>query len=241
MTPLTKTDNAFGTANCHALATILEASETKRISAATDIFDSSGTKLWASNQPVSAALQRKLLDRQLRQPLESCLIAEDGVTPVTLVQALQELAQGESPLAPMLRPHGERLAREAAQLTLAPAAQHLLTATQAARPQAFDHAVAAVALNGALLAGSGGDTPEIRLALLCGLLHDLGEMYIVPRHGEAEADRDLAVRSATAAGDWQASGRCPGADRQSDLLGGLLGSLLGSGLRSRLHSGLLRN
>lgn len=191
MTPLTKTDNAFGTANSHALATILEASETKRIIAATDIFDISGTKLWASSQPVSAALQRKLLDRQLRQPLESCLIAEDGVTPAKLVQALQEVVHGESPLAPILRPHGERLAREAAQLTLAPAAQLLLTATQAARPQAFDHAVAAMALNGALMAGSGGDTPEIRLALLCGLLHDLGEMYIDPRHGEAEADRDL--------------------------------------------------
>ena len=56
----------FRQANPHALATILEASETRRIMAATDIFDISGTKLWASDQPVSAALQRKLLDRQTR-------------------------------------------------------------------------------------------------------------------------------------------------------------------------------
>lgn len=61
--------NAFGNANPHALAVILQASETQRIIAATDIFDISGIKLWASNQPVSSALQRKLLERQLRQPL----------------------------------------------------------------------------------------------------------------------------------------------------------------------------
>ena len=68
---------AFRTANPHALATILEAAETRRIIAATDIFALDGTKLWASHQPVSAALQRKLMDRKLRAPLESCLVAGD--------------------------------------------------------------------------------------------------------------------------------------------------------------------
>ena len=51
MSTLPQTDAAFGRANPHALAAILEASETKRIIAATDIFDISGIKLWASNQP----------------------------------------------------------------------------------------------------------------------------------------------------------------------------------------------
>ncbi len=192
MTTTTPARNAFATANPHALATILQASETQRIIAATDIFDIAGTKLWARDQPVSAALQRKLLDRQLRQPLESCLVAEDGVTPVTLVQALQDLLQrGDAALAPLLRPHAARLVREAAHLALHPVAQLLLTAAQSARPACFDHAVAAMALNGALMAGHGGDTPEIRLAMLCGLLHDLGEMYIDPRYGEADAEREL--------------------------------------------------
>jgi hypothetical protein len=195
MTTLNTSSHAFRNANPHALATILEASETRRIIAATDIFDISGMKLWARDQPVSTALQRKLLDRQLRQPLESCLIAEDGVSVLTLVQALQALVQGTSPLAPVLRPHAARLLREAAQLPLHPVAQLLLTASQTARPEAFDHAVAAMALNGALMAGHGGDTPEIRIAMLCGLLHDLGEMYIDPKFGEAEADRDLDFHS----------------------------------------------
>ena len=183
--------NAFGNANPHALAVILQASETKRIIAATDIFDISGVKLWASNQPVSSALQRKLLDRQLRQPLESCLKAEDGVTAATLVQSLQRLVVADMPLAPLLRPHAAKLVREASHLPVHPVVQLLLTAVQTARPQAFDHAVAAMALNGALAAADGGDTPQIRVAMLCGLVHDLGEMYIDPQHGEADADRDL--------------------------------------------------
>ena len=181
----------FGNANPHALAVILEASETKRIIAATDIFDISGIKLWASNQPVSSALQRKLLDRQLRQPLESCLMAEDGVTGATLVRSLQELVVADSPLSPLLRPHASKLVREASHLPLHPVVQLLLTAVQTARAQAYDHAVAAMALNGAMVAAHGGDTPEIRVGMLCGLVHDLGEMYIDPQHGEADADRGL--------------------------------------------------
>ncbi|MBI5719546.1 MAG: HD domain-containing protein [Burkholderiales bacterium] len=195
MTLATPARNSFGTANPHALATILEASETRRIIAATDIFDLSGVKLWARDQPVSAALQRKLLDRKLREPLESCLLAEDGVSAVSLVAALKVLVEGGGALAPMLRPHAAHLAREAAQIPLHPVAQLLLTAGQAARPASFEHAVAAMALAGALMISKGGDTPEIRAAMLCGLLHDLGEMYIDPRHSEVEADRELDFAS----------------------------------------------
>jgi len=186
---------SFHRANPHALEAILQASETRRIISATDIFDISGIKLWASNQPVSAALQRKLLDRQLREPLESCLVAQDGVTSLTLLESLNELLQGDSPLAPLLRTHGARLAREAAFLPLHPVVQLLLTAAETSRPQAYVHAVTAMALNGALMAASGADVASIRLAMLCGLTHDLGEMYIASAHGEADADRALDFAS----------------------------------------------
>lgn len=193
--PTPSATHTFSSANPHALAAILEASETKHIIAATDIFDLAGTKLWARDQPVSASLQRKLLDRQLRQPLESCLVVEDGVTTLTLVQALQARVDGTGVLAPLLRPHGARLVREAAHLPLHPVASLLLTAAQAARPATYQHALDAMALNGALMAGHGGDATEIRLAMLCGLLHDIGEMYIAPLHGELEADRELDFHS----------------------------------------------
>ena len=195
MSPSQKPDATFASANPHALAVILEASETKRIIAATDIFDISGMKLWARDQPVSASLQRKLLDRQLRQPLESCLVAEDGVSSVTLAESLLELLKSETPLAPVLRAQGARLVREVGYLPLHPVVQLLLTAAETARPQAYDHAVAAMALAGALAAGGGAETAGVRLAMLGGLLHDLGDMYIPPSYSEAEADRELDFAS----------------------------------------------
>jgi hypothetical protein len=182
---------AFAFANQHALATILEASETKSIIASSDIFDISGIKLWARDRPVSGALQRKLLDRQLRNPLESCLLAEDGVTTQTLVQATQALVERDTPLAALLRPQAAKIVREVPFLPLHSVAQLLLTAGQASRPESFEHAVQAMALAGALMAKHGGNTADLRLAMLAGLLHDLGEMYIDPRFGEADADRTL--------------------------------------------------
>ena len=187
--------DSFSIANPHALATILEASQTRSIIASRDIFDLSGIKLWARDMPVSEALQRKLLDRQLRNPLESCLMAEDGVTAQSLVTAIDALMAQDGPLQPLLAPHAAKLAREAAQLPLHSVAQLLLTACQTSRPQSFDHAVQAMALCGALMSAHGGSTAEVRIAMLAGLLHDLGEMYIDPRCGEADADHSLDVVS----------------------------------------------
>jgi hypothetical protein len=182
---------SFSVANQHALATILEASQTKSIIASRDIFDISGIKLWARDQPVSSALQRRLLDRQLRNPLESCLLAADGVTAYTLVQSIEALLERDSPVTALIRPHAGRILKEAAHLPLHSVPQLLLTASQASRPESFEHAVQAMALCGAMMDAHGGGTAEMRMAMLCGLLHDLGEMYIDPRHGEAEADREL--------------------------------------------------
>ena len=186
---------AFNIANPHALATILEAAQTKSIIAASDIFDISGIKLWARDQPVSSALQRKLLDRQLRNPLESCLLAEDGVNAHQLVQLIAQVLESPVPLATWLRPHASRLLQEAANLPIHPVAQLLLTAGQASRPEAFAHAVQAMALSGALMLDHGGGTAEVRVAMLAGLLHDLGEIYIDPAHSEADADRTLDFTS----------------------------------------------
>jgi hypothetical protein len=191
MNAVPATTTPFSTANPHALATILEASQTKSIIASRDIFDLQGIKLWARDQPVSAALQRKLLDRKLRNPLETCLMAEDGVTSQTLLAAAWQLMDGSSPLAAVLRPCAPRIMQEVAHLPLHSVAQLLLTAGQASRPECFDHAVQAMALAGALMIHQRGSTTDVRLAMLGGLLHDLGEMYIDPRFGEADADRSL--------------------------------------------------
>ena len=191
MSALAQTGAPFSSANPHALATILEAAQTKSIIASRDIFDISGFKLWARDQPVSVELQRKLMDRQLRNPLETCLLAEDGVTSKTLQDALLVLLAGSSPLVPLLRGSAPRLLQEVHHLPMHSVVQLLLTATQTSRPSGFEHAVQAMAVAGALMIGQRGGAADVRLAMLGGLLHDLGEMYIDPRYGEADADRTL--------------------------------------------------
>lgn len=192
---MTASQPGFHTANPHALAVILEASETRSIIASRDIFDISGTKLWARDQPVSRELQRKLMDRQLRHPLETCLYAENGVTSRSLVASLEALIESDTPLAALLRPCDDQLVHSAMHIPLHPVAQLLLTAGQASRPESFDHALQAMALAGALILARGGDTRALRQAMLAGLIHDLGEMYIDPLHGEADAHRTLDVQS----------------------------------------------
>ena len=183
--------SAFKTANPHALSCILEAAETRNIIAATDIFDAQGIKLWAAKQPVSAELQKKLANREVREPLESSLIAKDGVHNDDLVKGLRAIAEGGSALTPLVKPYAAKLERIAATLPLQPVVQLLLTATQAARPVAYQHAIHAMALNGALAATSGAEETGLLPAMIAGLVHDLGEMYIGPRMGEADADREM--------------------------------------------------
>lgn len=185
----------FSVANPHALAAILDASETKSIIASRDIFDISGTKLWARDLPVSQALQRKLLDRQLRHPLESCLLVEDGISAHSLVQSLESMLVHDTPLTALLKPHADKIVHEAAHLPIHSVAQLLLTAGQSTRPHSFEHAVQAMALSGVLMLAHGGSTQDLRLAMLCGLLHDLGEMYIDPQYAEADSSGALDVQS----------------------------------------------
>lgn len=170
----------LGAANPHALSSILQASNACQIIASEDICDERGVKLWARNQPVSHALQQRLLDRKLRQPLEACLKAPDGVNSTDLVDATHQLFAQNTPLAHALRPWASTLVAEVPRLPLHAVAQLLLTAMRGSRPEAFAHAIRTMALTGAMYLHAGCDRYELRLALLAGLLHDIGELYVSP-------------------------------------------------------------
>lgn len=166
--------------NPHALAAMAKAGEVHSIVACHDIVDSRGVKLWAKGQPVSGALQQRLLERRLQRPVESCLEAEDGVTPFTLLHGLETLLESEHPLAPSLRAHGTQLVAQLKQLPLHAVPQLLLTTAAATRPSTLSHAVLGMALAGAIMARQNASVQEVRLAMLGGLLHDIGEVYINP-------------------------------------------------------------
>jgi len=182
----------FQLANPHALATIVDASATRRIVASQDIFDAHGTKLWARDQPISHSLHQRLLERKLRQPLETCLRAEDGITPFELHEALVSFLASDHPLAQAAAPWAERLMEAVRDLPLHAAVQLLLTAAHATKPAVFDHAVQAMAAAGAIQANIRLDRFELRLAMLGGLLHDIGEMYVNPHYLDGSQRLDVA-------------------------------------------------
>lgn len=183
---------AQGSSEAHPdfVAALVQASATYSIVASQDIVDIRGMKLWAKGLPVSASLQQRLLERKLRTPIESCLIAEDGVTPFYLHHALGKFLEQSSGLAQALRPHALLLEKLLKQIPLHPVAQLLLTTALATRPGAIEHAVQAMALAGGIAQAQ--STPmDVRLAMMGGLLHDIGEAYVQPQYLDGQKPRDV--------------------------------------------------
>lgn len=186
---------AFQTAgsepNPHALAALVKASEQHAIVASRDIVDVRGVRLWAQGQAVSASLHQRLIDRRLQNPLEVCLMAEGGVTPFSLLSDLNELIDSSSPIASLIKPWASVLLEQMQHIPLHSVAQLMLTASLATRPATLPHALAAMALAGAMVASRQGSPQDIRLAMLGGLLHDIGEVYIHPQYLDYGQPLDL--------------------------------------------------
>jgi hypothetical protein len=184
--------NTFETPNPYALGSILAACRNRTIVASRDIVDLQGLKLWARDNPVSDSLRQRLLQRKLSAPLETCLRAVDGVTNATLIEDWRAFLGSGHALAGVVEPCRASIERELPQLPLHPVVQILLTAARDANPSMYQHAVAGMALAGALAAATAPtSTYNLRLALLGGLLHDLGEMYIHPQYLEPSREVDL--------------------------------------------------
>lgn len=177
-------------ANPDFVAALVQASEAYTIVASQDIVDVRGIKLWAKGLPVSAALQHRLLERKLRHPIESCLQAKDGVTLFYLHDLFTAFLGQNTGLARALRPHGAVLGKLLQQIPLHPVAQLLLTTALATRPGAVEHAVQAMALAGAM-AHTQSTPMDARLAMLGGLLHDIGEVYVQAQYLDGERPRDV--------------------------------------------------
>ncbi|MBK6294926.1 MAG: HD domain-containing protein [Rhodoferax sp.] len=172
------------------LAALVSASEIYTIVASQDIVDVRGLKLWAKGLPVSTILQQRLLERKLRYPLESCLMAEDGVTPFYLMEQLKAFLDSEHSIAKALRPSALLLEKQLKQIPLHSVAQLLLTTLLATRSGGMSHALHAMALAGGM-AHAQSSPVDIRLAMLGGLLHDIGEVYIQPLYLDDEQPLDL--------------------------------------------------
>lgn len=166
--------------NAHVLNAILDAGQDRAIVASRDIYDERGVKLLAQNKQITHVLQQRLLERRLKVPLEASLRFEVGVDKIQLRRAFTQLLDSGHGLVRPLRPWAKAVDLQVTSLPLEPVAQFLLTTVQANTPAAFDHAIHAMALAGAMAARNGADPADLRMAMMAGLLHDVGELYLDP-------------------------------------------------------------
>lgn len=167
--------------NEHCLNSIIQLSHAKQVTAAEDIYDSRGTKLWAKDAAITPELQQRLLSRKLRKPLEASLSVADGVTNERIVAEAKRMYDEMPAVACLMGTHQATVLETLSLVRLDPAGTLLLTSA-AENGGGFSHAVLvaliAVAIgNHARLSG----TDQMTLAL-AGLLHDIGELYINPEY-----------------------------------------------------------
>ncbi len=177
----------FTTANPHSVEAFIRANETNSIYAGEDIVDVTGIKLLAKSKPVSASLQQRLLERTLKKPLEACLEVENGVTGGQLAEEAERLVESSPVVAAIAGPHLPALKKVFATLPLHSVVILLLTTARENGGRPFGHAVLNGLLSGALALGAKVAPFDVKLALLAGLLHDLGEMYVNPAYLHTDA------------------------------------------------------
>lgn len=178
--------------NPQALNAIFQACTQFPMSASQDIVDVRGMNLWAKGRQISSELQQRLLERKLSKPLEACLTVEGGVTLFSLHHDLQTYLLSDAPLARGINARAPLLLDQVKQLSLHPVAQLLLTTAMATRPAFLQHAVTCMALAGAIMSHRQASAADIRQAMLCGLLHDIGEVYVEPVLIERSGPLDLS-------------------------------------------------
>ena len=171
--------------NPHYLNHVVEATAHHVVEVTQDIVSGNGIKLLAKGARIEPAVRERLLQHKLQKPLEDCVqvvggvmperfgpIAEGLLTTHPLIAALCAAQGGAQPIPPSLT-----------RLKLSAPVQSLLTVYADWQGDRLEHSVGvamfAMSLGRRLVPG---DIERHRLLALAGLLHDVGELYIDPRH-----------------------------------------------------------
>lgn len=163
------------------MSAIVEAAGSSRIFASDDIVDEKGVKLWSSGLEITPQAQERLLARKLKKPLESCLAVEDGVGAEDLRNAAEH-AMADEHVAQLAGSRATELISIVSKLPLHNVVRLLLTTARNNANGAFEHAVTASLVAGAIGALGGKSASELEMLMLAGLLHDVGEAYIDPSY-----------------------------------------------------------
>lgn len=178
--------------NPTALDAIVEAGGRRGLVAAVDIVDDRGNKLWARDREISAELRERLKARRLKQPLETSVRFAAGLKIAALTDELKAFLGSGHVVARMVGPWASSLEKAVPRLRLQPVAELLVTTMVEVRPPMYAHATRGMALAGAMAMRANAPDEVVQLAMLGGLLHDLGELYLDRSYIEEQGRLDVA-------------------------------------------------
>jgi len=183
--------------NKFCLDKIVSLSENNAVTAAEDIYDQNGMKLWAKGGRISPQLQARLANCKLKTPLELSLeidrslsmgeVVEDCMKAIYADPALNRLAGSRAALATLSH---LRMVKLPSVLRL------LLSASHDKNDKAYRHVLYTIGICAGFATHAALPLSEVEALLAAALLHDLGEMYINPEY--------LTPGRALAAKEWSA-------------------------------------
>lgn len=170
----------FHSANQYVVDSLVRLSEQREVSAAEDIFDDRGTKLWAKGNRVSKALQERLLQRKLAKPLETALTVEDALSFSDIVHSADQLMAENTLLKRIAGAAALGLLRSLESFPIPPPVRLLLTSAKVNELHTYRHTVFAVLVSAGIAHRLGASDHDAQTLMVAALLHDVGEMYINP-------------------------------------------------------------
>ncbi|AKJ32195.1 HD-GYP domain-containing protein [Caldimonas brevitalea] len=168
--------------NRHYLDRVMDAAKSQEIEATEDIVAGNGMKLLSKGARIDERVRERLLEYKLRKPLESSLRVAGGVSSEQLAEAGLRLLEQHATLKAVRLPAATKSALGC--LSAFPSIdtlQTLLTLYCGQDPHKLDHAVAVSLLAISLHQRLQHDhETQLQAAMLSGLFHDVGELYIDP-------------------------------------------------------------
>jgi hypothetical protein len=167
--------------NPHYLEHVMTTSRKREIEASQDIVSDNGMKLLAKGTRIDESVKERLLEHKLRQPLEDCMKVAAGVSGPFMAAMAESLLDDHLMLRQLYKSGRHAPLSELRNSLIGGAMESMLTIYAEHAEQKLEHAVGTSLLcMGLSRQLCGDDATHTRTAMLAGLCHDVGELYIDP-------------------------------------------------------------
>jgi hypothetical protein len=163
---------------------VANTSASHAVEASQDIVAGNGIKLVAKGARIDPAMRERLLQHKLLKPIEDCMQVTGGMTAERIASIAAQLLEQHALLAAVCSSDAPLSVPESlAQLQLSAPVQSLLTVYSQYQAGRVEHMIGVAMLSLALARKLlPGEIVRQRTLALAGLLHDIGELYLDPKH-----------------------------------------------------------